>query len=69
MSEMWAVAYDLSGESQGKFQWLRDHGGDIMTFCSKWEARKWVLTRSTIDQDRNEVVFVKLKKDQPENLL
>ena len=65
MSEMWAVAVDPSGELQGKFQWVRDHSGDIMTFCSKWEAKKWVLSKSTIDQDRNEIVFVKLaKKDQ-----
>jgi len=40
MSEMWAVAVDPSGELQGKFQWVRDHSGDIMTFCSKWEAKK-----------------------------
>jgi len=62
---MWAVAVDQSGGMQGKFQWIRDHSGGIMTFGSKWEARKWVLTRSTIDQDRNEIVFVKLtRKDQ-----
>lgn len=69
MLEKWAVAYDTFGTGQGKFEWVRDQSGDIMIFNSKWEARKWVLTRSSIGHGRDEVVFVKvIQRDQAEDL-
>ncbi|HNY66977.1 MAG TPA: hypothetical protein PKM41_16220 [Deltaproteobacteria bacterium] len=60
MPERWAVACGACGEDPGRFQWLRDRQGTIVVFPSKWQAKKWVLTMSGIDQERQEIVFVKL---------
>lgn len=63
MPERWAVAYEPCGGEKGAFQWLRDEGGTIAVFGSRWEARKWVLTRSSLDENKNEIVFVRVGRE------
>jgi hypothetical protein len=60
MTEKWAIAYEPWNERQSRFQWVRDRSGEILVFGSNWEAKRWVLTNALFDQDKDEVVYIKL---------
>jgi hypothetical protein len=60
MSERWAVAYEPNGAEQGRFVWVRDQFGDIIIFRSQWEAKKWMLTSSSLDCSKDDVVFINI---------
>ncbi len=60
MPEKWVIAYEPWNERQGRFQWVTDRSGEILVFDSKWRARRWVLTNAQFDQDKDEVLYIKL---------